>query len=252
MAMGTSARGQGQEGEDDEEEPAAAAAEGTSCSSSSSSRNATSRKVRDHRRRPQRYHGGGKVQQEDSGRRVVLFSHIITEIDTIVEVLDSVVDATKAKETLKLQLSGFKDQIAVALEESSSSGLKKKKINNNNNNNKNKLGAAVRGSGAQAAASAAAADDHHHRVHLTDLQQNIDLVAQSLGIEPVWKSKKGSARQLKKKQEQQEGAAESSTVMIKDTKCAVRIGFANWKQKLQKMFCISTLRSKTLSAFSLR
>lgn len=242
MAMGTSARGQGQEGEDDEEEPAATAAEGTGCSSSSS--NAASRKVRDHHRRPQRYHGG-KVQQEDSGRRVVLFSHIITEIDTIVEVLDSVVDATKAKETLKLQLSGFKDQIAVALEESSSSGLKK----NNNNNNKNKLGATVRGSGAQAAASAAAAD-HHHRVDLTDLQRNIDLVAQSLGIEPVWKSNKGSARQLKKKQ--REGAADSSAVMIKDTKCAVGIGFANWKQKLQKMFCISTLRSKTLSAFSLR
>lgn len=244
MAMGTSARGQGQEGEDDEEEPAATAAEGTGCSSSSS--NAASRKVRDHRRRPQRYHGGGKVQQEDSGRRVVLFSHIITEIDTIVEVLDSVVDATKAKETLKLQLSGFKDQIAVALEESSSSGLKKK---NDNNNNKNKLGATVRGSGAQAAASAAAAD-HHHRVDLTDLQRNVDLVAQSLGIEPVWKSNKGSARQLKKKQ--QEGAADSSAVMIKDTKCAVGIGFANWKQKLQKMFCISTLCSKTLSAFSLR
>jgi hypothetical protein len=245
--MGTSARGQGQEGEDDEEEPAATAAEGAGCSSSSSS-NAASRKVRDHRRRPQRYHGGDKVQQEDSGRRVVLFSHIITEIDTIVEVLDSVVDATKAKETLKLQLSGFKDQIAVALEESSSSGLKKKK-----NNNKNKLGAAVRGSGAQAAASAAAADDHH-RVDLTDLQNNIDLVAQSLGIEPVWKSSKGLARQLKKKkqQQQQEGAAESSAVMIKDTKCAVGIGFANWKQKLQKMFCISTLRSKTMSAFSLR
>ncbi len=243
MAMGTSARGQGQEGEDDEEEPAATAAEGTSCSSSSS--NAASRKVRDHHRRPQRYHGGGKVQQEDSGRRVVLFSHIITEIDTIVEVLDSVVDATKAKETLKLQLSGFKDQIAVALEESSSSGLKKK-----NNNNKNKLGAAVRGPGAQAAALAAAADDHH-RIDLTDLQNDIDLVAQSLGIKPVWKSNKGSARQLKKKQ-QQEGAAESSAMMIKDTKCAVGIGFANWKQQLQKMFCISTLRSKTLSAFSLR
>jgi hypothetical protein len=244
LAMGTSARGQGQEGEDDEEEPAATAAEGTSCSSSSS--NAASRKVRDHHRCPQRYHGGGKVQQEDSGRRVVLFSHIITEIDTIVEVLDSVVDATKAKETLKLQLSGFKDQIAVALEESSSSGLKK------NKNNKNKLGAAVRGSGAQAVASAAAADDRH-RVDLTDLQHNIDLVAQSLGIVPVWKSNKGSARQLKKKkQQQQEGAAESSAVMIKDTKCAVGIGFANWKQKLQKMFCISTLRSKTLSAFSLR
>jgi hypothetical protein len=243
--MGTSARGQGQEGEDDEEEPAATAAEGTSCSSSS---NAASCEVRNHRRRPQRYHGGDKVQQEDSGRRVVLFSHIITEIDTIVEVLDSVVDATKAKETLKLQLSGFKDQIAVALEESNSSGLK------NNNNNKNKLGAAVRGSGAQAAASAAAADDHH-RVDLTDLQNNIDLVVQSLGIEPVWKSNKGSARQLKKKkqqQQQQQGAAEDSAVMIKDTKCAVGIGFANWKQKLQKMFCISTLRSKTLSAFSLR
>jgi hypothetical protein len=241
--MGTSARGQGQEGEDDEEETAATAAEGTSCSSSS---NAASRKVRDHHRRPQRYHGGGKVQQEDSGRRVVLFSHIITEIDTIVEVLDSVVDATKAKETLKLQLSGFKDQIAVALEESSSSGLKKK----NNNNNKNKLGAAVRGSGAQAATLAAAADDHH-RVDLTDLQNDIDLVVQSLGIKPLWKSNKGSARQRKKKQ-QQEGAAESSAVMIKDTKCAVGIGFANWKQQLQKMFCISTLRSKTLSAFSLR
>jgi hypothetical protein len=244
--MGTSARGQGQEGEDDEEEPAATVAGGTSCSSSSSS-NAASRKVRDHRRRPQRYHGGDKVQQEDSGRRVVLFSHIITEIDTIVEVLDSVVDATKAKETLKLQLSGFKDQIAVALEESSSSGLKK-----NNNINRNKLGAAVRGSGAQAAASAAAAAVDHHRVDLTDLQNNIDLVAQSLGIEPVWNSNKGSARQLKKKKQQQEGAAESSAVMIKDTKCAVGIGFANWKQKLQKMFCISTLRSKTLSAFSLR
>jgi hypothetical protein len=67
--------------------------------------------------------GGAK---EDSGRRVVLFSHIITEIDTIVEVLDSVVDATKAKEMLKLQLSGFKDQI-VALESEVTGDLKKEK-----------------------------------------------------------------------------------------------------------------------------
>jgi hypothetical protein len=160
--------------------------------------------------------GGAK---EDSGRRVVLFSHIITEIDTIVEVLDSVVDATKAKETLKLQLSGFKDQI-VALESEVTGDLKK---------GKKKQGNAAAGLVKARRGPAAT-------VNFADLQYNIDVVAQSLGIEPVWKSKKG--------------LEQGDEAVVKATKCG--IGFARLKQMLQKMVWFSSLRTTTLSAFSLR
>jgi hypothetical protein len=73
-------------------------------------------------------------------------------------------------------------------------------------------------------------------VNFADLQYNIDVVSQSLGIEPVWKSKKG----LKQGDE----------AVIKATKCG--IGFAHLKHMLQKMVWFSSLRSTTLSAFSLR
>lgn len=140
-----------------------------------------------------------------------VFSRIVGNIDTIVSVLDTGLDAPKEREALKVQLAEFKDQIAVWESQVRVKQREKQSLE---------------------VASQPSLD-----ISLTSLQRNVDLVARSLGIDPVWHSgdeKKGAAGVTKRS-----GSA------------SVFVHCWNFKQKTKKVLHISA-SCKSLRAFSLR
>jgi hypothetical protein len=132
-----------------------------------------------------------------------VFAQINGDIDTIVSVLDSVVDAPKERHALKSQLSGFKNQITV-------------------------LESYVRHLQADPGSHHPASLD----ISLTSLQRNVDLVARSLGIDPVWSNDDDTRQEL----------ARTSSVSLHCWR---------FKHKAKKLFHISA-GCKTIRAFSLR
>lgn len=136
-----------------------------------------------------------------------MFSQIIVDIDTIVTVLDSVVDAPKEREALKLQLSGFKDQISFLESEVKKQGS-----------------CDFRQSSLE--------------ISLTNLQRNVDLVARSLGIDPVWNPKAATSNK------QHDPTTESRCIPV-TLHC---LGFKHKARKLVR----ASVGCKNLRAFSLR
>jgi len=138
-----------------------------------------------------------------------VFTHIIGEIESIVSVLDS----TKEREALKNQLSGFKSQITVL-----ESHVKKKK-------------------------GELPCSSEELEFSLTSLQRNVDLVARSLGIDPVWNH-----------QNLKEGVGETNASLFSPSKTssgAVSLQCWSFKQKAKKFLRVSA-SCKNIRAFSLR
>jgi len=131
-----------------------------------------------------------------------VFTHIIGEIESIVSVLDS----TKERDALKSQLSGFKSQITVL-----ESHVKKK-------------------GGLQPSSE-------ELEFNLTSLQRNVDLVARSLGIDPVWNNSK-------------EGG-DTHALTPRATSGSVSLQCWSFKQKAKKFLRVSA-SCKNIRAFSLR
>ena len=136
-----------------------------------------------------------------------VFSQILGDIDTIVRELDAGVDAPKEREALKVQLAGFKDQISVL---ESQVRIQQSEIH-----------------------SQPSLD-----VSLTSLQRNVDLVARSLSINPVWHSGDDKKR---------------AGVVKRSTSCtSVSVHCGLFKRKTKKALCVSSASCKNLRAFTLR
>lgn len=144
-----------------------------------------------------------------------VFTQIIGDIETIVSVLDSVVDAPKERHALKSQLSGFKSQITVL----ESQVRRKQRACHDSDSHPASLD-----------------------ISLTSLQRNVDLVARSLGIDPVWNN--SSSLDDTHKQEAEEAACPKKI-------SSVSLHCWSFKQKAKKLFHVSA-GCKTLRAFSLR
>ena len=140
-----------------------------------------------------------------------VFTQIIGDIDTIVGVLDSVVDAPKDRHALRTQLSGFKTQIT-----SLETHVRMKQAGHNDLSQPASL-----------------------EISFTSLQRNVDLVARSLGIDPVWSNSADD-----RNHDATDAASPKKT-------SPVSLHCWRFKHKAKKLLRVSA-GCKTIRAFSLR
>lgn len=139
-----------------------------------------------------------------------ILSQILGEIDAITIVLDAVVDVPKERQALKAHLLEFRDQTSLF----------------QRNSRRHHAGSDSLPSSLE--------------ISISSLQRNVDLVARSLGIDPVWNSSGGKSR------ESEEGDESTSNRSVS--------GSHNWshfKHRVKKLFRVP-VGCKSVRAFSLR